>query len=108
MSGYIDNSKYKQMIANRPTLSLIPSIKPKVYGQYLGINWYSFIIFASFLGIAAYKQTNDLTSLRTYNTRKNFSFEADPYSSKVSCSYKDAAYTQQRFWNDQYKNHKLF
>ena len=108
MSGYIDNSKYKQMIANRPLLSILPSVKPKVYSQYLGLNWYALIVVSSILGIAAYKQSNDLTSMKTYNTRKNFSFEADPYSSKVSCSFKDAPYTQQKFWNDQYKNHKLF
>ena len=70
MSGYIDNSKYRQMIAKRPPLGLIPSARPKVLGQYLGANWYSFAVFASLLGIVAYKQITGIRSATMFDTRK--------------------------------------
>lgn len=70
MSGFIDNTKYKNMIKNRPPLSLIPNINPSAYSGYLGINAFGALAFASLLGIFAYKQYTSLHSASTFNTRK--------------------------------------
>ncbi len=70
MSGFIDNTKYKNMIKNRPPLSLIPNIKPSVYSGYLGLNIFAGLTVASLLAIFAYKQYTSLHSASVFNTRK--------------------------------------
>lgn len=92
MVNYIDNSRYVEMIKNRPVLSMIPAANNRILSQRLGANFMITGLIAGFLAVFAYRQTHEIFSPYIYNTRKSHSFKADPYSGSVSCSYKDVAY----------------
>lgn len=95
MSGYIDNSKFRRMITNRPALSLIPSARPKVFAQYLGMNWFISLSFIAVAGIFFFHLNERLKlPVEPTKTTKKFAFESDPYSGKVHCTYKSIPYKQ--------------
>jgi hypothetical protein len=84
-----DNSKFEKMVNNRPPLSILPQVNKRIVAQYLARNVYLKVAFFLTGSIFLYKFYVNANSAPFVKTRKSFSFEADPYSGKVSCSYKD-------------------
>lgn len=85
-----DNSKFEQMVRNRPPLSILPTVNKRVISQYLARNLYMGGAFALTCSIFLYKFWINTNSSPVLKTRKNFRFQADPYSGKVSCDFADA------------------
>lgn len=86
------------MIKNRPPLSSVPPINKKILSQYFARNL--FFQTALFLTgtIFLYKFYANVNSAPLLKTRKSFSFESDPYSGKVSCSFKEVPNYQHGYW----------
>lgn len=89
MDKFQDNSKYFNMINNKPSLSLIPQANKRLLAQGLGIRVAILSGIGSFASIVLYKYFIDNSSLYLTKTKKEFSFESDLYSGKVKCNYKD-------------------
>lgn len=84
-----DNSKFEKMVRNRPPLSILPTINKRVVSQYLARNLFFQTAFFLTGAIFLYKFYVNANSAPFIKSRKSFSFEADPYSGKVSCAYRD-------------------
>lgn len=84
-----DQTKYEQMVKNRPPASILPTINKRLIGQRLARTVYgstAFFLFGSFL---LYKFWLNAQSGPWLKTRKSFHFESDPYSGKIRCNFKD-------------------
>jgi hypothetical protein len=92
--GYIDNSKYKEMIRKRPALNLLAKPNTRVLTNALGMNVFVTFVAVSIFGIVLYKQMLGLNATYIFDQRKQFTFEVDPFSNKVHCTWKDVPYTQ--------------
>lgn len=75
------------MIKNRPSLALVPQINKVVLGRRFALNIFAFTSFATISSLIIYKWFSNEMSLSLLKTKKSFTFEADPYSGKVKCSY---------------------
>lgn len=82
-----DNSKFEQMVKNRPSASVLPSINKRLLAQYLGRSSFSVASFALIGGIFLYKFALNANSGPFLKSRKSFNFESDPYSGKVRCTH---------------------
>lgn len=92
--GFTDETKYLNMIKNRPSLSVIPQPNRRIISQRWGTNIFANVIFASVLAGIAINLARDMFSYKLYPTRKRFEFKSDPYSGTVHCTYHDAPYKQ--------------
>ena len=86
------------MIKNRPPLSSIPPINKRILGQHLARNLFFQTAILLTGTIFLYKFYTNVNSAPLLKTRKSFSFEADPFSGKVSCSFKEVPNYQHGFW----------
>lgn len=105
------------MIKNRPPLSSVPPINKRILGQHLARNIFFQTACLLTGTIFLYKFYANINSAPLLKTRKSFSFEADPFSGKVSCSFKEVPNYQHGYWalnNDnqsittQYYHTKIF
>ena len=94
MEKFQDNSKYFNMIKNKPSLSLIPEANKRLLAQGLGIRVAILSGIGFFGSTVLYKYFIDNTSLYLTKTKKEFSFESDPYTGKVKCDYTDVSNRQ--------------
>lgn len=92
--GLTDETRYLNMIKNRPKASLIPAASKRILATTSGTNMFGVSIFAAVLLGAWWNQARELWSYRLYPTRKRFTFKSDPYSGTVNCTYHDAPYKQ--------------
>ena len=82
-----DNSKFEQMVKNRPSASILPSINKRLLSQFLGRSSFATASFVLFGGIFIYKFMLNANSGPFLKSRQSFNFEADPYSGKVRCTH---------------------
>ena len=87
MQNFQDNSKFINMIKNRPELTAIPAANKRILAQKVGITGFIMFGLVSLSSLLAYKYFVDASSLHLVKTRKAFTFESDPYTGKVKCSY---------------------
>lgn len=92
--GLTDETRYLNMIKNRPSVSLIPAASKKILASTSGTNLFGATIFAAILFGSWWNQTRELWSYKLYPTRKRFTFKSDPYSGTVNCTYQDVPYKQ--------------
>ena len=97
MVSNTDNSRFLAMVKNRPSISLIPAANTRILSQKVGTNILFAGLILGFFGIFGYRRTQELFSPQIFNTRKAYSFKADPYSMSVSCTYRDVPYKPQGF-----------
>jgi len=84
-----DNSKFEQMVKNRPPQSILPPVNKRLISQYFARNIYFGITFG-LLGLTfLQKFWLNANSGPFIKSRKAYTFESDPYSGKVSCNFKD-------------------
>ena len=83
-----DNSKFEQMVRNRPSATL--PVNKRLVAQYYGRSAFAGVSFALISGIFIYKLILNANSGPFLKNRKSFSFESDPYSGKVRCNYNEA------------------
>jgi hypothetical protein len=88
MTGFVDNSKYLTMIKNRPSLGAIPKINKRILTQSLAHNIFFGVALLSISTIFLLRFRNNAKSEPLTKVRKDFNFETDPFSGKVSCTYK--------------------
>lgn len=91
---FTDETRYLNMIRNRPSVSVVPRPNQRIIAQRTGTNLIAFLGLASILGGIIFNQTREMFSYNLYPTRKRFIFKSDPYSGTVSCTYHDAPYKQ--------------
>ena len=84
-----DNSKFEQMIKNRPPSSLLPSVNKRLVSQYLARSTFAGVSFFILSGVFVYKFLLNANSGPFLKGRKSFTFEADPYSGQVRCDHKE-------------------
>ena len=94
-----DNTKYENMVKNRPPLSILPQPNKRIVAQYLARNLYFKVAFFLTGSIFLYKFYVNANSAPFVKSRKSFSFEADPYTGKVSCSFRDVPNYQHGYWS---------
>lgn len=92
--SFPDNSKFERMVHNRPPLNILPQVNKRIVSQYFARNIYLNTAVALIGSIFLYKFTINANSAPFLKTRKEFNFKADPYSGKVSCSYRDVPNVQ--------------
>jgi hypothetical protein len=85
----LDNSKFEQLVKNRPPVSILPAINKRLVGQRLARTAYSVTIFGLMGSILLYKFWLNANSAPFLKSRKSYSFESDPYSGKVRCTYNE-------------------
>lgn len=94
MASFVDNTRFINMIKNKPSLDSIPIPNRRILAQ----RTYTGVFVLSWMGLTfaglILNQYREKRSLGLYNTRKQFSFRSDPYSSTVNCHYNDVPYTQ--------------
>lgn len=94
IAGFTDETKYLNMIKNRPAASLIPTANLRVISQRRGFNFFGVAVFGlTLLGISL-NQYREVVSLRQIQSRKKFEFTSDPYSGAVHCTYNEVPYKQ--------------
>jgi hypothetical protein len=84
-----DNTKFENMVRNRPPLSILPAINKRILSQSLARSIFAVSAFGIASTIFVYKLFINANSAPFLKTRKAFSFEVDPYSGKVNCNYRD-------------------
>lgn len=84
-----DNSKYEQMIRNRPAVSQLPAINKRLVSQYFGRTFFYASSFFLIGTLFLYKFCLNANASPFLKTKKTFTFNADPYTGKVSCNYRD-------------------
>ena len=92
-----DNSKFEQMIKNRPSSSLLPAVNKRLVSQYLARSTFAGGCFLVLTGVFVYKFALNANSGPFLKSRRSFSFESDPYSGKVRCDHKEVPNTQHGF-----------
>jgi hypothetical protein len=97
MQSFQDNSKYVTMIKNRPSISLIPEANKRIMAQRLGSQCLIGFTLVSTLSLIGYKYFLETSSLYVNKTKKAFSFESDPYSGTVKCTYNEVPNKQYGF-----------
>jgi hypothetical protein len=85
--NFQDNRVFAAMVKNRPTIAQVPAINKRILAQKIGTNAFFFLGLTTIGTLILYKYFMDASSLYVVKTRKSFSFESDPYSGKVKCSY---------------------
>lgn len=98
MQSFQDSTPFINMIKNRPTLSLVPSINKRILAQRWGVTGAIFIGYTAIFSFIAYKYFLDIASLELVKTKKQFTFESDPFTGKVKCNYFDAPNKLYGFW----------
>lgn len=83
-----DNSKLEQMVKNHPPAGILPAVNKRLLAQYFGRNVFGVTAFAALGWIFLYKLDLNLNSGPVLKSRKSYSFEGDPFSGKVRCSYR--------------------
>ena len=89
-----DNSKFQQMVKNRPPLSILPAPNKRLISQYMARTSFTVGVLAFAGSIFVYKFWLNAHSSFFLKSRKSFSFETDPYSGKVNCNYKEVPNNQ--------------
>ena len=84
-----DNSKFEQMVKNRPPQNILPPVNKRLIAQYFGRNIYFVSAFGLFGLIFLHKFYLNANSGPYIKSRKAYTFESDPYSGKVSCNFRD-------------------
>lgn len=97
MQTFQDNSVFATMIKNRPSVSVVPPINKRILAQKWGITAVIMVGVTSYLSIVATKFFLDFSSLYVVKTKKAFTFETDPFSGKVKCSYTEVPNKQYGF-----------
>jgi hypothetical protein len=77
------------MVKNRPPASILPPVNKRLIAQYIGRNVFALGALGFGSLIFLYKFYINANSLPFLKSRKSYSFQADPYSGKVSCNYQD-------------------
>lgn len=94
MASFVDNTRFVNMIKNKPSLDAIPLPNRRILAQRTYTNVFVLAwVGLTFAGLLL-DQYREKKSLSLYNTRKQFVFRSDPYSSTVNCQYRDAPYKQ--------------
>ena len=93
-----DNSKFEKLVRNRPPLSVLPPPNKRLVSQFLARSLFTTTSFILCGSIFLYKFYINANSEPILKTRKEFSFEADPYSSQVSCNHRDIPNRQHDYW----------
>lgn len=92
--SFTDETRFINMIRNRPSLNLIAHANRRILAQKTGTHLFALsIVGATLLGLLV-NQYQEGHSLSLYNTRKSFSFKSDPYSGTVKCNSQDVPYRQ--------------
>ncbi len=97
MQSFQDNSKYVTMVNNRPSVSIVPQANKRIMAQRWGSQAFILFSLVSSLSLIGYKYFLDTSSLYVNKTKKAFSFETDPYTGTVKCSYTDVPNRQHGF-----------
>lgn len=97
MQSFQDSAPFIKMIKNRPSISIVPSINKRILAQRYGITGAIFIGWTAVFSFIAYKYFLDVASLELVKTKKQFSFESDPFTGKVKCNYTDVPNRQHGF-----------
>jgi hypothetical protein len=84
-----DNSKFEQMVRNRPAASILPPVNRRLIAQRLGRTVFASTSLTLLLSVLMYKFWLNAHSAPFLKTRRSFTFEADPYSGKVRCNFKN-------------------
>ena len=92
-----DNSKYEAMLKNRPPIGILPKVNRRLIAQYFGRNFFAATAISFGALFFMYKFYINANSGPFLKTKKTFSFQADPYSGKVSCNQQDVPNNQHGF-----------
>lgn len=82
-----DNTKFENMVKNRPPLSILPVANKRLLGQRIARTAYATTVFGLLGSVLLYKFWLNANSAPFLRSRKAYTFESDPYSGKVRCSY---------------------
>jgi hypothetical protein len=84
-----DNTKFENMVKNRPPVSILPAINKRLISQRILRMGFTFSAVALLGSIYLYKFWLNANSSPFIKTRKTFRFDADPYSGKIRCNFND-------------------
>jgi len=97
LSGFTDETKYWEMLRNRPNPSIIPSPNRRLLAQRIGSNTLiNLALIGILLGLTV-TQAKELFSWKLNPTRKVFEFKSDPMTGAVSCTYQEKVYKQEGY-----------
>ena len=96
-SGFTDDSKYLNMLKNRPNPLSFPAPNRRILAQRMGHNLIiNFAIIGIFSGVC-WNEAKEIMSGLLYPKRKVFEFKSDPLTGNVNCTYQEKIYHQEGY-----------
>ena len=93
-----DNTIFENMVKNRPAASVIPSVNKRLLAQRFARTGFAVTVVGLTASIFLYKFWLNANSGPFLKTKKAYKFEADPYTGKVKCNYREVPNYQHGYW----------